>query len=244
MKDKASPADLDGRPGPRGRVRPDDGPIGSGGRSGRYALTGHDTYEASEVHSGSDINVRIASRVRALRAEQGMTLDALAAKCDVSRSMLSLVERGESSPTAVVLEKIATGLGVALASLFEDSTAPAEPISRRADRMPWRDPESGYVRRNVSPANFPSPIQIVDVELPAGARVAYETGAREASIHQQIWVQEGTIEVTVGKVTHYLGEDDCLAMQLTEPVAFRNPTRRIARYIVVISSERSRAARR
>jgi hypothetical protein len=33
-------------------------------------------------------------------------------------------------------------------------------------------------------------------------------------------------------------------MQLTEPVAFHNPTRRVARYIVVISSERSRAARR
>jgi DNA-binding XRE family transcriptional regulator len=58
-----------------------------------------------------DINERIASRVRMLRAELGMTLDALAAKCDVSRSMLSLVERGESSPTAVVLEKIAAGLG-------------------------------------------------------------------------------------------------------------------------------------
>jgi transcriptional regulator with XRE-family HTH domain len=237
MKDKALPPNLDGRPGPRGRVRP-DGPTGSGGRSGR------DTREASGLRAGSDINGRIASRVRTLRAEQGMTLDALAAKCDVSRSMLSLVERGESSPTAVVLEKIATGLGVALASLFEDSTAPAEPISRRTDRTPWRDPESGYIRRNISPANFPSPIQIVDVELPAGARVAYETGAREVSIHQQIWVREGTIEVTVGKVTHRLGEDDCLAMQLTEPVAFHNPTRRVARYIVVISSERSRAARR
>ena len=56
---------------------------------------------------GSDINARIAGRVRALRAELGLTLDALAAKCDVSRSMISLVERGESSPTAVVLEKIA-----------------------------------------------------------------------------------------------------------------------------------------
>ena len=56
-----------------------------------------------------DINSRIARRVRQLRTQLGMTLDQLAAKCDVSRSMLSLVERGESSPTAVVLEKIATG---------------------------------------------------------------------------------------------------------------------------------------
>jgi transcriptional regulator with XRE-family HTH domain len=191
-----------------------------------------------------DINIRIAGRVRSLRAELGLSLEALAAKCDVSRSMISLVERGESSPTAVVLEKIATGLGVPLASLFDDVTAPASPVSRRDDRVPWKDPQSGYVRRNISPANFPSPIQIVDVVMPAGARVAYETGARDASIHQQIWVQEGTLEVTVGNVTHTLTEDDCLAMQLNEPTAFRNRTRKPARYIVVLSSEHPRAQRR
>lgn len=192
----------------------------------------------------SDINARIASRVRALRADLGMTLDALAAKCDVSRSMISLVERGESSPTAVVLEKIATGLRVPLATLFEDSGAPVNPVSRREDRTPWRDPQSGYVRRNISPANFPSPIQIVEIVLPAGARVAYETGARDVNIDQQIWVQEGSVEVTLGRVTHRLGEDDCLAMRLDAPTAFRNRTRKPARYLVIIASDRPRAPRR
>jgi transcriptional regulator with XRE-family HTH domain len=191
-----------------------------------------------------DINSRIASRVRTLRTDLGMTLDALAAKCDVSRSMISLVERGESSPTAVVLEKIAAGLRVPLATLFDDASAPASPVSHRGDRTPWRDPQSGYVRRNISPANFPSPIQIVEIVLPAGARVAYETGARDVSIHQQIWVQEGTVEVTLGRVTHRLGEDDCLAMRLDEPTAFRNRTRRPARYLVIVASDRSRAPRR
>jgi len=172
-----------------------------------------------------------------------MTLDALGAKSDVSRSMLSLVERGESSPTAVVLEKIATGLGVPLAALFDDSSASADPVSRGGERTPWRDPQSGYVRCNISPANFPSPIQIVDVVLPAGAKVAYETGARETHIHQQIWVQEGSIEVTLGSVTYRLSKDDCLAMQLNEPTTFRNRTRTAARYIVVIATERTRARR-
>jgi transcriptional regulator with XRE-family HTH domain len=191
-----------------------------------------------------DINARIATRVRALRTERGLTLDTLAATSDVSRSMISLVERGESSPTAVVLEKIAAGLGVSLASLFEDGSAAASPVSRRDDRTPWRDPQSGYVRRNISPPNFPSPIQIVEILLPAGARVAYETGARDVSMHQQIWVQEGSIEVTLGGVTHRLAEDDCLAMQLDAPTAFRNRTRKPARYIVTIATDRSRASRR
>jgi transcriptional regulator with XRE-family HTH domain len=191
-----------------------------------------------------DINARIAGRVRALRADRGMTLDALATTCAVSRSMISLVERGESSPTAVVLEKIASGLGVSLAALFDDASAAASPVSRRDDRTPWRDPQSGYVRRNISPAGFPSPIQIVEVVMPAGARVAYETGARDVSLHQQIWVQEGSIEVTLGSVTYRLAEDDCLAMQLDEPTAFRNRTRKPARYLVIIASERARASRR
>jgi transcriptional regulator with XRE-family HTH domain len=191
-----------------------------------------------------DINARIAGRLRSLRADRRMTLDGLAARSEVSRSMISLVERGESSPTAVVLEKIATALNVPLATLFDDPGAAPNPVSRPADRSAWRDPESGYVRRNISPANFPSPIRIVDVTLPGGARVAYETGARELSIHQQIWVQDGRIEVTVGGETHRLSQDDCLAMQLNRPVAFRNRTRKAARYLVIVAGETPRVPRR
>ncbi|HUL05742.1 MAG TPA: helix-turn-helix transcriptional regulator, partial [Candidatus Acidoferrum sp.] len=64
--------------------------------------------DAASIATAPAINARIAGRVRALRADRGLSLDALAAKSAVSRSMISLVERGESSPTAVVLEKIAT----------------------------------------------------------------------------------------------------------------------------------------
>jgi hypothetical protein len=49
--------------------------------------------DSAESRATQDINTRIAGRVRALRADLGLALDALAAKCDVSRSMLSLIER-------------------------------------------------------------------------------------------------------------------------------------------------------
>ena len=83
--------------------------------------------ETSAIQVTQGIDARIARRVRTLRTERGLSLDALASKCAVSRSMLSLVERGESSAAAVVLEKIATGLGAPLATLFEESNAAAEP---------------------------------------------------------------------------------------------------------------------
>jgi transcriptional regulator with XRE-family HTH domain len=200
--------------------------------------------DAEIASATATIDVRIASRVRMLRAQLGLSLDALATKCAVSRSMISLIERGESSATAVVLEKIATGLGVSLATLFEDSAAAANPVSRASDRIPWRDPQSGYLRTNISPSSFPTPIQIVAVELPAGAVVSYESGARPNDIHQQVWIRDGSVEVTVGKVTFRLAEDDCLAMQLNEPISFRNRTRKAARYVVVITADQWRSVKR
>jgi len=185
----------------------------------------------------STLTARMARRVRDLRAERGLSLDELAALCGVSRSMISLIERGESSPTAVVLEKLATGLGVPLASLFDLPDAPADPVARKADQSSWRDPASGYVRRNVSPSGFASPLQIVEVSFPAGARVAFDTGPRQPRVHQQVWVLEGAIEVTLGPARHQLGSGDCLAMVLDQPIAYHNPTRKPARYAVVITSE-------
>ncbi|HEU0077318.1 MAG TPA: XRE family transcriptional regulator [Longimicrobiaceae bacterium] len=187
-----------------------------------------------------DVNARLAARLRGLRAARALTLDALAERAGVSRSMISLVERGESSPTAAVLDRIAAGLGVTLASLFADEPrADASPLSRRADQAAWRDPETGYVRRNLSPPGFPSPIELVEVVLPAGARVAYDTPGtpRAVGIGQQVWVLEGRLELTVGGATHRLDAGDCLAMRLEGLIAFRNPGRHAVRYAVALAAD-------
>jgi quercetin dioxygenase-like cupin family protein len=155
--------------------------------------------------------------------------------------MISLIERGESSPTAVVLEKLARGLGVTLPSLFDapaDDGAPARgPLARRADQPVWKDPGSGYLRRNVSPPGVPQPMRIVEVRFPPGARVAFENGPGDLRVQQQVWVLAGTMDVTVGKTRHRLHAGDCLAMQLDAPTMFHNPTRTTARYAVVMPSE-------
>jgi transcriptional regulator with XRE-family HTH domain len=193
-----------------------------------------------------DINLRIARRVRELRDAHGYSLDALAERSGVSRSNISLIERGQSSPTAAVLDKLATGLGVSLASLFEEGGAPqAEPtpVARVAEQPLWTDPASGYVRRNVSPA-APSPIQLVDVVFPAGQRVAYDTSTRDVEIHQQVWMIDGAMEITVGDETWRLDAGDCLAMRLDRPIVYRNPTRRASRYLVALSNAGFVAPRR
>ena len=188
----------------------------------------------------TDLNQRIATRLRDLRAQHELTLEALAERSGVSRSMISVIERGESSPTAILLERLAGALNVPLAALFDAPDSNGNPVARRADQLQWRDPASGYVRRNVSPSTSQSPIQIVEIEFPARARVAFDSGARDTQVHQQVWVLEGNLEVTVGDERHQLRTGDCLAFVLDRPVVFSNTTRSAARYALVIASQPTR----
>jgi transcriptional regulator with XRE-family HTH domain len=194
------------------------------------------------VDSASSLSQCIADRIHELRTTQSLSLDALARKSGVSRSMISLIERAETSPTAVVLEKLATALGVVLASLFVAPAAKGQasrsPLARRDDQPQWQDPASGYRRRNVSPSGAAQPMQIVEVHFPPGGRVAFENNARDGNVHQQVWVLAGAIDVTVGEECYHLRAGDCLAMQLNSPTMFHNPRRKTARYVVVIAETR------
>lgn len=189
----------------------------------------------------SDTERRVADRLKALRAERGLTLDELGKRSGVSRSMISLIERAESSPTASVLDRLSAALGVTLASMFaEDTRVDAQPVVRRDQQLAWSDPETGYVRRNVSPPGFPSPIELVEVVLPAGGRVAYDSGFRDPPVDQQVWVIEGEIEVRVGDQVHQLEAGDCLAMRIDRPIGFRNRGATAARHLVALTNPQQR----
>jgi transcriptional regulator with XRE-family HTH domain len=185
-----------------------------------------------------EVTARLADRIRGLRRELDYSLDELAARSGVSRSAISLIERGESSPTAVVLDRLATALDVPLAALFDagPSASAPSPVARRADQVRWRDPVSGYRRRALSPPTWPSPIRLVEVEFPPGQTVAFETGDRAVEVHQQIYVLSGRIDVRLGDELHELATGDCVAMTLDAPTTFHNPGDRAARYIVALTS--------
>ena len=184
-----------------------------------------------------DINERIAKRVRALRDAQGLSLEALAERSMVSRSNISLIERGQSSPTAQVLDRLASALGVALASLFDEGEPAAgpSPISRAGEQSVWTDPGSGYVRRNLSPA-APSALQLVEVHFPPGKSVTLDSGGRNVELDQQIWMLTGTMEFTRGDESWRLKEGDCLTVRVDQPILFRNPGRQTARYLVALTT--------
>jgi transcriptional regulator with XRE-family HTH domain len=181
-----------------------------------------------------ELDERLGARIRALRQSRNLTLDMLAERSGVSRAMISRVERGESSPTAALLDRICAGLGIFLSTLFRDEDH-AGPLVRRGDQPVWTDPASGYVRRNVSPAGTGSGIEIVDVEMPAGGRVLLDAPRSAHRLDQQVWVLAGEMVVTLRGVEHRLAVGDCLQMLLDGPIAYHNPGNEPARYAVVLT---------
>lgn len=178
-----------------------------------------------------DINQLIARRVQSLRNGRGLSLAALAERSGVSRSNISLIERGESSATATVLDKLAGALGVTLASLFEADSAAPSPLSARAQQPVWTDPASGYTRRQLSP-RVASPMQLVEVEFPPGRRVAYAQNSNDAEIYQQLWLLAGSIDVTAGAQHWRLQPGDCLAFREGPEISYENTGATAARYLV------------
>jgi transcriptional regulator with XRE-family HTH domain len=185
------------------------------------------------------INSRIGAEVRRRRIERRLSLDALASLCGVSRSNLSLIERGESNPTAVVLCKIAAAFGVPLGDLLgARGASPVEqPLTTPAQQSVWRDPASGYVRRSLSPRLPRLPFELVEITLPPRAHIVFDGGQRASGLHHQLWVLEGAVEVTIGTETHALGTGDCLAFIQDRPTGYRNPSRKPVRYLLAIATE-------
>jgi len=190
-------------------------------------------------------------RLRARRRALGWPIERLAVASGVSRAMISKVERGESSPTAVVLGKLSAALEVSVPELLAlagqdeaDSGArggaapPSGPagaggtVRRAADVPEWRDPETGYLRRQVSTPRFPA--AVTEVSLPAGARVPYPAGAY-AFIAQLVWVLSGRLTLADGPAVHVLDPGDAFELGEPRPREFRNESAADCRYVVVVT---------
>jgi transcriptional regulator with XRE-family HTH domain len=89
------------------------------------------------------ILTQLPARLKAARTAQGLSLDAVAKLSGVSRSMVSQIERGESSPTIATLWNLTRALQVDFAGLLDSAPTPAQIEVLRAAEVPtinirWR----------------------------------------------------------------------------------------------------------
>jgi transcriptional regulator with XRE-family HTH domain len=185
-----------------------------------------------------DVAEAISARVRQLRENAGWTLEQLADRSGVSRAMISRIERAEASPTAALLARLSEALGLSLSDFFADDEKPASRVSRRQEQRLWRDPQTGYLRRSVSPAGMPSQVDIVEVDFPAGARVSFPPREESRVMTQHVWLFSGVLDMVLPEATYRLEPGDCLFMDIGDAFEFHNPSDGPARYAVVLNRGR------
>jgi transcriptional regulator with XRE-family HTH domain len=178
------------------------------------------------------ISTHIAVAVRAHRQQQGWSLDELAARSGVSRAMISKIERQVSTPTAVLLARLADALGVSMNTLMFEQAATVGLMSVVSAQALWRDPASGYTRRLVSAARHPGEVEIVAIELPARARVSFAASTTQA-IDGRVLLLQGCLQIVIGAETLSLRPGDCARVAIHAAHELHNPGDDEARYLVV-----------
>jgi len=181
----------------------------------------------------NDFSERLSGRLKTERERRDWSIAELAHRSGVSKAMISRIERNETSPTAALLGRLSGAFGLTLSTLLRRLEETGERLRRRDDQPTWRDPGSGYVRRQISPA-LSMPLELIQVRMPPGARVAFPASSY-AFIRQLIWVQEGTLTFVEGNQHNRLEPGDCLALGPPQDCEFRNDEDAECIYVVAVA---------
>ncbi|WP_420406681.1 helix-turn-helix domain-containing protein [Hoeflea sp.] len=161
----------------------------------------------------TDLNDRLAERLKQVRTEQGWSLQDLAERSGVSRSTLSRIENGEVSPTAETLGGLSAAYHMTISQLLAPVEAPFQALVRKDEQSEWHDPENGFRRRVVSPPGGALSAEVIRCELTPYQIIAYAGPSKPGHEHHLVML-EGALTVTIGDVTHELSAGDCLRYQL------------------------------
>jgi transcriptional regulator with XRE-family HTH domain len=180
----------------------------------------------------NDPTESLSARIAVERQTRGWSLAELAERSGVSKAMISKIERGEASPTATLLGRLSGAFGLTLSTLLARAEHAGSRLLRAADQPQWQDPASGYVRRQVSPRSD-LPLELIRVELPAGASVAFPASSY-TFIRQLIWVLKGKLTFVEGEMAHNMEPGDCLLLGPPVDCTFKTRGREPCVYLVVV----------
>jgi uncharacterized cupin superfamily protein len=174
-----------------------------------------------------------AAATRALRIAGQMSLQALADRANVSKSMISKVERGDTQPSLDVAVRLAEALGSTVSEMLRrDEYARVIKLEHRNQAV-VKDPKANWERRQLSPAFSGSTIEVLHAKVGAGVEMGSFPPHKKGT-EEYIVILKGKLEVTIGGAKYSLEEGDSLFFEANRGHALRNPSARIAEYLVVI----------
>lgn len=175
----------------------------------------------------------IGRQVRALRQQRNLSLRGLAELCDLSPTTISLIERGDSSPSVATLHRLATALHVPITSFFQEPEAEAEVIVSRADdrrRLGTHDMEMASLGSGLRD----QAMEVFAVTLQPGSGSG--TGALVHAGHEAVYCIQGQVEYRVAGRGYVLAAGDGLLFEAQLPHSWQNRGQVPAEFLLVLQS--------
>jgi transcriptional regulator with XRE-family HTH domain len=175
-----------------------------------------------------DVMRQVGESIRRLRRQRGFTLQMLAERTGLTPSMLSMVERGRTSPSIGTLVAIASALRLTMSALFE-LTDVEEPVNRHGDQAVF-ETAAGVVRR------------VLQIDKSQGLEFVvneYEPGTSNSSteIHHEGTeygvLIEGELTVELNGEVYELRPNDAITYASQTPHRITNTGRQRARAVWV-----------
>jgi transcriptional regulator with XRE-family HTH domain len=173
----------------------------------------------------------IGTRIRQLRVDRDQTLQTLADATGLSASLLSLVERGKTSPSIGTLVAVSHALGVHMSDLMTPETADARtPVMRSGDQPLFKSDSGGHIRQ-IAADDRVRGVEIAINEFEPGgssALSALHHGGYEYGL-----LLEGELTVTLDDQDHVLRAGDVISYDSTRPHRITNTGSEVARAVWV-----------
>lgn len=176
----------------------------------------------------------VGLRIRAIREQRRLSLRALAERCNLSVNAISLIERGENSPTVSSLHLLATALGVSITDFFQEDNELSTVLIRHDRRLAYQKngvamESLGFGLRNQQLEPF-----LITVEPGAGNDEPVTHAGQEF-----VYCLQGEVEYHVAGERYRLEAGDSLLLEAARPHYFCNTALTPATILVVFQAAES-----
>lgn len=183
---------------------------------------------------GGAVAETVSRKVRSIRLDRGLSLRAVAAKANISPSLLSQIERGTASPSLVSLVAIADALAVRPGTLLDDELSPSvSRVVRRSERRVIDDPAC---RREYLMHVDDRFLEIAELTLPPGGSSRPALAAHSGRDYGIVLSGTATVELASG--SEVLKAGDYIAFDSDEPHRLVNAAATGLRVIWIIAHDR------
>jgi len=167
--------------------------------------------------------------IRELRTQKGLSLRALAELSGLSTNAISLIERGDNSPTVSSLHNLATALAVPITAFFEQQID-GQIIHLKKNQRPTS--ETAGVRMENLGSGLPNQ-QIEPFLMTIQPGGSSTSGQITHSGEELVYVLSGALICRINEEEYHLEKGDSLLFLATQPHVYRNKTGKAAEILII-----------